>query len=534
MLSGQLSAGNLLSYRRNRNLFALKLSDGAGEMEWISSSSFRFCRRWQAAGPKAPQITRDPVVVSATDLGARLRFVTKYLRVDVAKAGLLVRVADSKGAVLLADAGEIRREGDRLVVERETAAAERFRGLGPRVEPDAAGSRGVTIVAGTPFLMSNLGYGEYHAGARSYTFDLAHSAPGRRRVELRGGDRVEYFFYYGPTPKEILEEHVTVSGGLKQVDPDDFELLDLERVPAEAVILPARRPASWESLREALSCLFSASYSAILLPAFDLSTYASEEAELARRAAQLGSVMPVLYESRPAAGTPGKERLLRERMRLIPYLLSYAYEAQERGFPLIRPLGMQYPKDEEAVRQMDEFIVGDELLVAPVVGPGARRNVYLPMGVWTCLKTNEAYKGRQTITVSAGLDELPMFARNGSILPLAPAAQDAPMLLHYFPRLGAEFFLYEAGSGDFSQFHAAPAIGCMRLEIEPARERTYEWIVHHIEPCRKVAAGSVEYRQVNEPGQLEPGCWFYDARARNLHVRARVLAGADHIINASF
>src|SRR5437016_1799982 len=76
---------------------------------------------------------------------------------------------------------------------------------------------------------------------------------------------------------------------------------------------------------------------------------------------------------------------------------------------------------------------------------------------------------------------LPVFARNGSIVPLDSAAG---MALHYFPKLGAEFFLID--SEGWTQVHAAPAGDVMRLQIESKKAREYEWVVHHVERPAKV------------------------------------------------
>jgi len=116
---------------------------------------------------------------------------------------------------------------------------------------------------------------------------------------------------------------------------------------------------------------------------------------------------------------------------------------------------------------------------------------------------------------------MPVFSRNGAILPLG----SDPIKLHYFPRLGGEFFLFESDMGEYSQVHAGPAGDFMRLEIESKKDRDYEWIVHHVERPRKVVAAGVE---------LPAGGWFYDAKDKNLHVRIKGRADGDEIVNISF
>jgi len=93
------------------------------------------------------------------------------------------------------------------------------------------------------------------------------------------------------------------------------------------------------------------------------------------------------------------------------------------------------------------------------------------------------------------------------------------MELHYFPNLGAEFFLFEAETGESSQFHAGPALDYLRLEIESKMSRQYEWIIHHRGSARKVE-GEASVR--------------HDARRNNLHVTMEGPAGADRIVNILF
>jgi len=174
-------------------------------------------------------------------------------------------------------------------------------------------------------------------------------------------------------------------------------------------------------------------------------------------------------------------------------------------------------------------MLGDEMLVAPIYAPGGRRTVYLPRGSWTNLETNEVFQGKRTITVET--KSLPVFARNGSIVPLDPAGGIA---LHYFPTLAAEFFLLESDIGDYSQVHAAPAADTMRLEIEAKKERDYQWVVHHVEKPVDVGFLDIKYREAGSLGAMDDDTWFYDSARKNLHVRAKVKAEQDCIINVGW
>jgi len=534
LLGAQLWGSELRSFRRQSNVFALELSDGSGEVEWISASCFRYARFWGPPKVRLKPIKQEAIKVTAEDSKSRLRFSTRHLSVEVEKSGLKFSVQTSDGPVMV-DATEIRRDSDGIVIEREAPVKERYYGLGPRATA-SVDLRGQQIRAAKPFMISSLGYGEYHAAPGTYVYDLAQSRPDRRRITIEGGDRVEVFFYYGPTPKEILEEHAGVAGSIQSPGSNEFGILAANGVPRAATILSAPGEGSWATLEESIRSLAHLSMSAMLLPAFDLSPYQSGDGALLERAAQLGSVAPIVFASKAGLSRlrkgPVYQKTAEMRERLTPFLLAYAQEAREQGLPFIRPLAMTFPNDQQGVQQIDEFMLGDELLIAPVCAPNGQKTVYLPRGIWTDLRTNQVYKGRQSIEVRAAVDELPMFARNGAILPLASLEAGGPLALHYFPRLAAEFFLLEEDIGEWSQVHASPAVDFLRLEIDSMAAHTFEWVVHHTGPCGKVAAvEGPDYVLVKSPGELKPGTWFYDQARNNLHIRTSVAAKHNQIVN---
>ena len=176
-------------------------------------------------------------------------------------------------------------------------------------------------------------------------------------------------------------------------------------------------------------------------------------------------------------------------------------------------------------------MLGDEVLLAPVTGPGVRRRLDMPKGIWTDVRTNREYRGNQTIEVDAPMGRVPMFVRNGWIVPLAAQGK---MELHYYPSLGGEFFLWEPEVGENSQFHASPAGEYVRLEIETQVRRTYEWVIHHTKAAREVAEETVVFQRVADRTLLRPGTWWHDAAQNNLHVMVRADAGSDRIVNISF
>jgi alpha-glucosidase len=112
---------------------------------------------------------------------------------------------------------------------------------------------------------------------------------------------------------------------------------------------------------------------------------------------------------------------LKLRYRLLPFLYTTLEEAHRTGVPLFRPLVLNYQNDASTYNLDDEFMIGEDLLVAPVLRPDVtRRMVYLPEGKWYDYWTNKEYKGGSVVSVDAPLETVPMFVRGGSILPLGP------------------------------------------------------------------------------------------------------------------
>ena len=106
---------------------------------------------------------------------------------------------------------------------------------------------------------------------------------------------------------------------------------------------------------------------------------------------------------------------LRENLR--PYLREVMRAAHVAGQPVMRGLFHEFPDDPRAWDVDSAYLLGPNLLVAPVLELGARsREVYLPKGAtWTDCASGKVYSGGQTVTVDAPLDVIPVFARDGEL-----------------------------------------------------------------------------------------------------------------------
>ncbi len=524
------------AYERRANAVTVSVPGGWVKVEWVSTGAFRFCRGWELPAGCPDLSERDAVTFTDRDEVNSVELRTQEMVVRLDKATGRITVAADGDFRYLEETGATGRTGADVVVRFRSSPRERFQGFGLRNGPVSLG--GTRLRTRRGFLMSNRGYGMYFPSPGDYEFDLCAADARVMEVTARGAKHLEYFFYRASTPKETYEEHMTATGQVERLNAREVRLMPPGEWSTAASPLSQEGAPSWSALAATVKAIINGSLSAVLLPAWDLAPWRSAPAQLHRRAAQLAVFMPLIGDSTPRDATPPHPALdtasARLRARLTPFLLTYTLEAHDRGFPVIHPLAMQFPADAHGATLEDEFLFGDEILVAPALGETNRRTVYLPMGRWTNLWTNATYSGKQTIEIDVPEHAPALFVKNGSLIPLDAERPGDPMELHYFPSLGGEFFLAEAGMWYPTQFHASPAGDYYRLETESKQDRDYEWVVHHMARPRQVAEGDDVYLEVNDRAMLANGCWFYDTARENLHVRQRARADADHIINISF
>jgi len=148
-------------------------------------------------------------------------------------------------------------------------------------------------------------------------------------------------------------------------------------------------------------------------------------------------------------------KMIKLRMRLLPYLYTLFEECHRTGAPILRPLLFEYPEDETTYTADDEFLLGGSLLVAPITRPGIEhRHVYLPEGTWFHYWTGERFDGPAHVLAHAPLGEPPLYVKANTALPIGPDInytdeKTDPLTLLLYPADGVgESTLYEdAGNG---------------------------------------------------------------------------------------
>jgi alpha-D-xyloside xylohydrolase len=120
------------------------------------------------------------------------------------------------------------------------------------------------------------------------------------------------------------------------------------------------------------------------------------------------------------AALEGRIRALCElRMRLVPYLYTAFAAYHFTGEPPFRALVMDYPADDSVRTLDDEYLIGPSLLAAPFLDGASQRRVYFPAGNWYDFNTHQKYAGGRSYEIGMTLDQVPLFVREGRILPLA-------------------------------------------------------------------------------------------------------------------
>ncbi|MCX5198004.1 glycosyl hydrolase [Streptomyces sp. NBC_00249] len=189
---------------------------------------------------------------------------------------------------------------------------------------------------------------------------------------------------------------------------------------------------SWDGLRASLALVLGLGLCGVPYSGPDVGGFGGAPSpELYLRWFQLGAYLPLFrthaaiwagrrepWEFGPEVAQRAAE-VLAERERLRPYFVTLAHLARRTGAPYVRPVWWGAPEDRVLRDCEDAFLLGDALLVAPVLECGAdRRAVRLPRGRWYCTTTGAAYEGPGQVLFEAPPGRMPVLARAGAVLPV--------------------------------------------------------------------------------------------------------------------
>lgn len=191
----------------------------------------------------------------------------------------------------------------------------------------------------------------------------------------------------------------------------------------------------WDHLRMSVPMLLNLGMSGMGFCGTDVGGFSFDcTSELLSRWVQVGCFTP-LFRNHSCIHTRDQEpwafdeqtlninrKYIKLRYKLLPYLYDILWKGENTGLPVMRPLVMHYENDTNVHEINDQFLFGENILVAPVMEQGKKlRTVYLPEGIWVDYWTKEVIEGGRHIIKEAPLDICPVFIKAGSIIPNYPA-----------------------------------------------------------------------------------------------------------------
>ncbi len=300
--------------------------------------------------------------------------------------------------------------------------------------------------------------------------------------------------------------------------------------------------------------------------------------ELYTRWMEFGTFCPVMrahgYEgdnqTEPWAFGPETENIIKKmielRYSLSPYNYTVAHNAYVTGIPMARPLVMIYPDDPNVYNESSSYMWGDDFLVAPVTTSNQTvQSFYLPKGKWINYWNDVVYEGGDTISVPAPIDEIPLFVKAGSIIPMQPVpdflddhSSDTIMLAVYPDQnQNSRAVLYEDDGLSLDYQRGAFATtsfdqtmestdGSVSLTINigasegkyngKSGHKLYICEIHRIEgPPGEVPSDNspIPILESNHALDIHDSGWVYDRSSRILFVKISVGTDNAHVIKVS-
>ncbi|MDP8012481.1 MAG: alpha-glucosidase MalA [Nanoarchaeota archaeon] len=231
------------------------------------------------------------------------------------------------------------------------------------------------------------------------------------------GTRVKHSLVHNAYP--LLEAKATYDAGVKFI----LSRSGFIGIQRYAAIWSGDNVSSWEDMRLQIPLLTGLSISGIPYVGCDIGGFSGHsDAELIARYYQMAAFFPIMRNHKIKGGNdqeiyalPDKfkgmiQRAVRMRYAFMPYLKELAEEAHRKGHPMIRPLCYEFQGDEDTYLIDDEYMVGKDVLYAPIVEKGrTSRDVYLPKGKWYDPWKKESMEGGKWITSN---NEMPLFIRS--------------------------------------------------------------------------------------------------------------------------
>ena len=189
--------------------------------------------------------------------------------------------------------------------------------------------------------------------------------------------------------------------------------------------------------------------------------------ELYVRWMQFGALSPILRSHSTKSAAINKEPwllkaeyteivrdIIQQRRRMIPYIYTMARKTHDEGLSLCQPLYYDWPDCPEAYSFRNEYMFGDNMLVAPITAPmegnWSTLDIWLPQGTWYEVSTGTMLQGDQVVTRSFMIDEYPLYVKAGSII---PQYADCHQRVEGGAPTSFDLMIYPGGDGDFPLYY---------------------------------------------------------------------------------
>jgi alpha-D-xyloside xylohydrolase len=385
----------------------------------------------------------------------------------------------------------------------------------------------VTDGTGSPYVMDNTCQGDYRGALVDFTDpDAVEWWKDKHRRLLKQGVAVLKTDYGEYVPEDAVFANGKSGKAMHNLYPYLYNEAVYEAVgevngPDEAVVWGRSAwtgsqafpmhwggdpQTSWNGMSAALRGGLSASLSGIAFWSHDIGGFRGTPSDAVyTRWAQFG----LLSSNSRCHGTTPREPwefgedavdIFREyadlRYRLMPYLYTHAEIAARTGLPVVRPLVLEY-QDDPTVHHIDtQYLLGTELLVAPVFAERGSRSVYLPDGEWRDYWSGERYEGGQTVEMTVDIDEMPLFVRAGSVVPQREPTQSVqsgtPAHLEPVVSLAdgeASGRFYDVDVDELAEITAEIEDGVLSVDLGAVSSERVTLTVHDTDPDAVVVDG---------------------------------------------
>lgn len=266
--------------------------------------------------------------------------------------------------------------------------------------------------------------------------------------------------------------------------------------------------------------------------------------DLWMRWVQFGALTPVMRDhiwDKPVGSLnvfsdPATEAFFRQwavfHSSLLPYFATYAEEAARTGIPIMRHTVLEFPDDPRSATAEYQYLLGHEMLVAPVVEGGQTlRKLYLPKGEWVNFWNGDSLTGGQDVTVDASA--IPIVVRAGSILPFKPEEEtgtwnwDDPQLLTsslvwraYPSTTGTADATFTLPNGTGAHFQQKGEV--ITIEGRSKTRRAYEIVVRSKRAPVNLRLDGAPFAEYTAAKDGQPASqWWWNPSTNELHARFR-------------